>query len=172
MVAYQYRIDVGYPGTINRVHDASVVAEVINTTTPPLNYGCMVSMDAATGTIRVPAATDTAAMFSGMYVRPYVTQGGGPVSPIVNDPLYTSTPPNAGVGNVLKRGFMSVRLNAASPAVVKGQAVGVFIGAATAGNPTGGVTGAAVSATVLAVPASYFMGPADANGYCEIAYNL
>jgi hypothetical protein len=76
------------------------------------------------------------------------------------------------MGDVLKRGYMIVKLNAASPAVVKGQPVGVFIGAATAGNPAGGVTGAAPGATVLAVANSQFMGPADANGMTEIAYNL
>jgi len=172
MVAYTTRIDVGYPGTMNRVHTADVLAEIINTTTPPLTYGAMVAMDSATGTIRVPTGTDTISAIYGFYVRPYVTQGGGPVSPIVNDPLGTSTPPSSGIGNVMKRGFMSVRLNTASPAVVKGQAVGVFIGTASAGNPVGGVTGAAPGATVLAVPGSFFMGPADANGFTEVAYNI
>src|SRR5215831_2316577 len=165
MVAYQYRIDTGYPGAVNRVHDASIVGEVINTTTPPLGYGTFVAMDAATGTIRTPTGSDVIGTIFGLYVRPYPTQGGGPVNPIVNDPIYVGTPPNSGVGNVLKRGFMSVKLNAASPAVVKGQPVGVFIGTATTNNPTGGVTGAAPGATVLAVPNSYFLGPADANGY-------
>jgi hypothetical protein len=172
MVAYQYRIDTGYPGRVNRVHDATVVAEIIDTASPPPGYGIMLVMDPAAGQVRAPAAGDTASEFTGLYVSPYPTQGGGPVTGIVNDPLYQQTPPNSGVANVLKRGFMTVQLNAASPAVVKGQAVGIFIGAPTAGNPAGGVTGAAPGATVLAVPGSTFTGPADAKGITEVAYNL
>ena len=171
MVAYQFRMDTGYAGAVNRVHDATVVAEVIDAASPPPGYGVMLAMDAATGTVRPPIAADTVAVLTGLYVRPYPTQGGGPVSGIVNDPLNQSTPPLSGVANVLKRGFMTVKLNAASPAVVKGQAIGVFIGAATAGNPAGGITGAAPGATVLAANGT-FMGPADANGITEVAYNL
>ena len=171
MVAYQFRMDTGYPGAVNRVHDATVVAEVIDAANPPPTYGVMLAMDAATGTVRPPAAADTLAAFAGLYVRPYPTAGGGPVSGIVNDPLYVSTPPNSGVANVLKRGFMTVQLNAASPAVVKGQQVGIFIGAPSAGNPAGGVTGAAPGATVLEINAT-FMGPADSKGITEVAFNL
>jgi hypothetical protein len=160
-------MDTGYPGAVNRLHDATVQPEVLNTATPPLGYGTMLVMDAPTGTLRPPVAADTAAVFAGLYVRPYPRQS----NLSTNDPLGTSTPPSTGIGDVLKRGYMTVRLNSASPAVVKGQPVGVFIGAATAGNPAGGVTGAAPGATVLAVNGT-FMGPADANGMTEVAYNL
>lgn len=167
MVAFLYRMDVGYPGAVNRMHDATVQAELLNPTTPPLGYGTMLVMDAATGTVRPPLAADTVATFSGFYVRPYPRQS----NLNINDPLGQATPPSTGIGDVLKRGFMTVKLNAASPAVVKGQPIGVFIGAPTAGNPAGGVTGAAPGATVLAIPGT-FTGPADANGMTEIAYNL
>jgi hypothetical protein len=161
-------MDVGYPGAVNRTQPATVQAEILNTTTPPLGYGTMLVMDSATGTLRPPTGTDTLAGFAGLYVRPYPRQS----NLNINDPLGTATPPTTGMGDVLKRGYMIVRLNTASPAVVKGQPVGVFIGAATAGNPAGGVTGAAPGATVLALTNSQFMGPADANGMTEIAYNL
>jgi hypothetical protein len=160
-------MDVGYPGAVNRIHDATVQAELLNTTTPPLGYGVMLVMDAATGTVRPPTGTDTAATFAGFFVRPYPRQS----NLSMNDPLYQATPPTTGHGDVLKRGYMTVKLNAASPAVAKGQPLGVFIGTASAGNPAGGVTGAAPGATVLAVNGT-FMGPADANGMTEIAYNL
>lgn len=168
MVAFQYRMDAGYPGAINRAHDATIQAEVMDNTGVPATYGLMLTM--GTNGVRAPVASDTAAMFSGLYVRPYPTAGGS-VSNAVNDPLSVSTPPGIGHANVMKRGYMAVKLNAASPAVVKGQAVGIFIGTASAGNPAGGVTGAAPGATVLAIPAK-FVGPADANGITEIEYNL
>lgn len=165
MVAFLYRMDVGYPGAVNRVHDASVQAEMMSTASPPLTYGAMLVMDPATASVRPPTGTDTAAEFAGLFVKPYPRQTN------VNDPLGTFSPPTSGMCDVLKRGYMTVKLNGASPAVVKGQPVGIFIGAASANNPAGGVTGAAPGATVLAVNGT-FMGPADANGMTEVAYNL
>ena len=174
MVAFAYRMDVGYPGSTNRNHDSTVVREILTPTlaAQPTSYGVMLAMD-ATGVVRVPTAGDTLANFAGFFVRPYPTQGGTLSAP-VNDPLYVSTPPGpAAEANVLKRGFMTVKLNAASPAVSKGQPVGIFIGTPTAGNPAGGVTGAAPGATVIAVPGSYFQGPGDVGqSMTEIAYNL
>ncbi len=174
MVAFAYRMDVGYPGCTNRTQHATVVREHLTPTLAdqPVSYGLMLSMDAA-GVVRAPKPADTLGMFSGIFVRPYPTQGGGLNTP-VNDGLGVSTPPgpNGNEANVLKRGWIIVKLNAASPAVVKGQAVGIFIGAGTAGNPSGGITGAAPGATVLALPNTYFQGAADANGITEIAFNI
>jgi hypothetical protein len=172
MVAFTFRMGVGYPGCTNRQHDNTVVREVLSTTAPPTGYGLMLVYDQPTGTVRVPTAGDTAAGFAGFFVRPFPTHGGGLSNPI-NDALGQSTPPGpAAEANVQKRGFMIVQLNSASPAVVKGQAVGIFLGPTTAGNPAGGVTGAAPGAAVLALPNTYFQGPADASGLTEVAFNL
>jgi len=172
MVAFQFRMGAGIAGAYNRVHDATIVALPLDGTVPP-GYGVMGSFGTA-GAYRLAQASDTLANFAGLYARPYPTHGDGSGgTPMVNDPLGTSTAPTKGIANVMKRGFMTVQLNAASPAVVRGQAVGIFIGTASAGNPVGGVTGAAPGATVIALGNnSYFMGPADANGITEIAYNL
>jgi hypothetical protein len=172
VVAFTLRMPVGWPGYVNRALHATVQTEMIDPAAPPTSYGVMLIMDAATGTVRPATATDTAAGFAGFYVRPWPTQGGGITTGPVNDPLGGATPHNSGPCDVLKRGYMIVQLNSASPAVVKGQPVGVFIGTPSAGNPAGGVSGAAVDATHLAVPNSFFMGPADANGMTEISYNL
>jgi hypothetical protein len=163
---------VGFPGYVNRALHATVQTELIDAGNPPLHYGIMLVMDSATGTVRPPTGTDTAAAFAGLYVRPWPTQGGGITSGPVNDPLGAATPHNSGPCDVLKRGYMIVKLNAASPAVIKGQPVGIFIGTESGGDLAGGVTGAAPGATVLALPGSTFMGAADANGITEIAYNL
>ena len=58
---------------------------------------------------------------------------------------------------------------------VKGAPVHVGIGGAAAPNVPGGITASPVGAGVIAlgVPGStYFMGPADATGNVEIAYNI
>jgi hypothetical protein len=179
MVAFNTRMGIGYEGATNRNQHSLVVGEILSPTAPPTSYGVMLSLDAATSTVRAATTGDTASTFWGFYVRPWPTQGGGFNNP-VNDGLGTSTPPGptttnqpGNIANVMKRGYMTVRLNAASPNVVKGQQVGIFIGTPSAGNPAGGVTGAAPGATVIAVPGAFFNGPSDAvGGITEIGYNL
>jgi hypothetical protein len=172
MVAFTYRMGVGYAGCPNRLQHATIVREVLSPSAAPTTYGVMMVYDVATGVVRAAVASDTAAGFAGFFVRPFPTHGGGLSNPI-NDPLGVSTPAGpAAEANVMKRGFIIVQLNQSSPAVVKGQAVGIFIGTPTANNPAGGVTGAAPAATILALPNSYFVGPADASGITEIGYNI
>jgi hypothetical protein len=121
-------------------------------------------MDAATGTIRIPTAPSD--VIDGFYVRPYPTQSS-------QDPLGVSTPPTftqQPVANVLKRGFMSVKLNGAT-AAAKGMPVMVWGAAAAGGQIPGGVT-AVTGASSITVPGTYFVGPADPGGFTEIAYNL
>ena len=175
MVAFAYRMDVGFAGTTNRNHDSTVVAEIIDTANPPKQYGTGVVIDPATGTIRPPVVGD-ATMAStppgaayGLYVRPYVTQGGGLTTP-VNDPLGVSTPPTGGHGNVLRRGFMTVKLYGAT-AAVKGAPVYVWAAAPAGGQILGGVTAVNTPASVMALP-GIFMGPADAKGIVEVQLNL
>jgi hypothetical protein len=166
MVAFQYTLPAGIPGTVNRIHDATVLAEILHTTLYPTLYGTVVCMDAATGTIRAPATADV--VFDGLYSRPYPTQSG-------QDPLGTSTPPTAAqqpVGNVLKRGFMSVQLRGAS-AAAKGQQANVWTGAPAGGQVPGGITAVAPAAgSCVVLPGAFFRGPADAGGFTEIEYNL
>jgi hypothetical protein len=164
MVAFQYAMPAGIPGTVNRVHDATVVAEILNPTTPPTQYGTAVVMDAATGTIRVPIAADT--VFDGLYSRPYPTQSS-------QDPLGTSTPPTyvqQPIGNVLRRGFMSVLLRGAT-AAAKGAPVYVWTAAAAGGQIPGGIT-AVSGASSAVMPGAFFRGPADPGGFTEVEYNL
>lgn len=163
MVAFTYAMPAGIAGTVNRAHDATVVAEIIDAAAPPTQYGTAVVMDAATGTVRAPTATDLGPAMYGLYVRPYPTQSS-------QDPLGTSTPPPTGKANVLKRGFMSVLLRGAT-AAAKGAPVEVWIGAAGGGQIPGGIT-AVSGANSVALPNAYFMGPADAGGFTEVAYNL
>lgn len=169
MVAYQFRMDTGYPGTTNRQHDSTITPEVIDAANPPTAYGLGCIVDATVGGIRPAGGSDT--HIDGFNVRPYVTQGGGPVNPIVNDPLYTSTPPNSGQsGGLLRRGFIIVKLAGGGP-VVKGSPVFVSIVAGTAGQVFG--TSAAAGAGAIALDGkSFFMGAADAQGITELAFNI
>lgn len=169
MVAFTFALPTGIPGAVNRAQSADVTAEQINTgpaADTPTAYGVGVVVDAAG--LHLPAA---GAVIAGFYVRPYPTQGGGPVSGIVNDPLGTSTPPTSGIGNVLRRGRMIVRMGTGAAAVVKGQAAEVSVTGATRGHVFGaGDAGAGAGA--IAMPSTTFVGPADAGGITEIAFNI
>ena len=169
MVAFTFRMPAGIPGAVNRVNDATVEAQVLSATNYPTTYGVGLAMDAATGTVRLPAAADTA--IYGLYVRPYPTHSS-------QDPLGVSTPPTppvAGafgtpVANVLRRGYMTVQLMGATPAV-KGAQAYVWIAAAAGGQVPGGITAVNTAGSSLPLP-GVFMGPADPTGNTEVALNI
>jgi hypothetical protein len=161
----------GFPGALSRVEHATVEAQQINTTTPPTYYGQVVVMDPATGTIRPPATADVAG-FYGLSVRPYPTQGFGVPPGSLNDPIGAATPPPAGTVDVLRRGYMLVKLGGAT-AAVKNAPVNVWTGASAGGQTQGNVTAVAPAAgTCVALPNAIFMSGADANGIVEVAYNI
>jgi len=168
MVAYLLNMPSGFAGSLSRWEHATVEGQPINTTTPPLLYGGVVVMDAATGTVRQPATADTAG-FYGLLVRPYPTQGFGVPPGSLNDPIGPTTPPAAGAADVMRRGYMLCKLGGAT-AAVKGGAVNVWTGATGGGQTTGNVTAVAPAAgSCVALPSAMFMSAADANGIVEIS---
>jgi hypothetical protein len=165
----------GIAGNTNRQQASTVERQVMSATAPATTYGVFMAMDAPTGTVRLPTAGDTAATIYGLLVRPYPTQSS-------TDGLNVSTPmtnAQGGEANILKRGYMTVRLYGVT-AAVKGGAVQVSL--ATAGSDVpGGVTATPVAAGIINVPNCYFMGPAftdpntantGAPSIVEIAYNI
>jgi hypothetical protein len=153
---------------VNRVGAGNTVeAQIIDNTNPPPAYGLAVMIDPVTGQVRPPIAADgaTPAIY-GIYVRPYPTHA-------TQDALGVDTPPTQGEANVLKRGYIITRLT--SGTAVKGGPVGVSLATAVAPDVPGGITANAPGADVVALgsPATtYFMGPADATGIVEIAFNI
>lgn len=163
MVAFAFRMPAGIPGTITRPDQASVEPNVIDSAAPPTSYGVPVKV--VGGKIQRYAGGETAASLYGINVRPFPTTGSG------TDGLGVSTPPTAGIGDVLKRGYVSVQLRGAAAAAKNG-AVYVRVGGATAQQPIGGFEAAADGSNTVQVANAYFTGAADANGITELAYNL
>ena len=179
MVAYTTRMPAGIAGVTNRQQASKVQREVMSSTAPATVFGVMMTLDTATGTVRVPTSGDTLTgptnPLYGFLVRPYPTTSS-------QDGLNVSTPMTSAQGgeaNILKRGYMTVRLYGAT-AVVKGQQVNVSLTTA-ASDVSGGVTATTASATILTIPNCYFMGPAftdpntanvGAPSIVEIAYNI
>ena len=167
MVAFTYSMPCGIPGSYNRVGAGNTTeAEMMMPTQPPTFYGQALVMDPVAAQVRPPNALDGATpKFHGIYVRPYPTHS-------TQDALGVDTPPTQGVADVMRRGYILVRLM--SGTAVKGQPVGVGLpGDAT--TPIGGISGLPIGATIAALGdplTTYFNGPADAQGNCEICYNV
>lgn len=163
MAAFTYRMPAGIPGTINRAEHAHVEAQVMDPVTPVTEFG--VPCKIVSGKVQPLAASDAVGVIYGLLARPYPTQAA------VNEALGTGTPNPTQIANVMKRGYMHVLLRGAAAAVKNGP---VYIRVATpaTGKPIGGIEAASDSTNTVVLPNSYFMGPADAAGNIEIAYNV
>jgi hypothetical protein len=174
-VAITYRMNAGFPGDVNRTHPATIEPALIDSGFPPTYYGEAVVADAASPNgVRVPATGDAASVIYGITVRPFPLQqqaatNYGSVS------IGAAVPPTSGVIDILKAGYIIVKLQGAN-ASFKGSLVFVCIIAGTSG-VVGGFSavafgGGAAGTTVALDARSYFNGPADASGNVELAYNI
>jgi hypothetical protein len=164
---FKFRMPAGIPGDINRSQAATVEPAVISSATPGkfTAYGLAGAINSADGVFRVLAAGDAAANVYGLLARPYPTVSS-------QDGLGTSTPPTSGLCDVVKRGYMTVKLYGAT-AAAKGGAVYARIQNAGAGQIIGGLEASADAGNTVALPSNcYFMGPADADGNVEVAFNI
>lgn len=158
MVAFLYRAPAGVPGTVTRLNDSNIEAQVIDTATPPTVYGNPVKV--VSGKLQPIAASDAATVVYGFLVRANPTNSSA-------DPLGTSTPPTSGVISVMRRGYMTVKL-AQGTGALDGQ---VYVRTtAASGKVVGQLEDAADSGNCVAIVGAAFMGPADANGNVEISY--
>ena len=163
--AYTFRMPAGFAGDLQRAEVATIETQQINTSAPPTVYGVAVKL--VSGTIQpINNSADTAALVYGINLRPYPIQGNG------TDPLGTSTPPVSGVTDILKRGYVNVSLGGTT-AAAKGGLVYVRVANPASGKPLGGFEAASDTTNTVVLPANtYFTGPADAYGICEIAFNI
>lgn len=163
MASFLYRMPSGVPGDISRRQSSTVEPGVLNSALPFAAFG--VACKVASGKVVPFSGSETAASLFGFLVRSFPMTGAN-----ASDPLGTAVPPTVGVCDLLKRGYMTVRNNAGTPAL--GGAVYVRVAAATGPKPLGGVEASADSTNSFAVPGAYFTGPADASGNVEIAFNI
>ena len=163
--AYQYRMPAGFAGDLQRAEVATIEPQLIDPAAPPTAFGVPVKM--VNGKIQpINNAADTAALVYGVNLRAYPIQGNG------NDPLGTSTPPTSGPTDILKRGYVMASLGGVA-AATKGGTVYVRVATPSAGKPLGGFEAASDTTNTIALPSNtYFMGPADAYGVVEIAFNI
>lgn len=166
--AILYRMDAGIPGAPNRLEHCTIVPEVYDPDYMPTKFGIPVKL--VSGKIRPIAAGDTvASVLYGILVRPYPTQATS------NEALAAGTPNSAQVANVMKRGYMTVKVNASLPSAVPAKGGVVYCRKTDHGAGeylVGGIESDADSAKCEAVTGAYFRGPMDSNGNVEIEFNI
>ncbi|WP_423196783.1 Bacteriophage protein [Cupriavidus sp. H19C3] len=161
--AILYRMASGIPGDISRQSQATVESQIFNSSLPFPSYG--VPGKIVSGKFVPVASGDAATVIYGLLVRPYPTTGGNG-----SEPLGTATPPTKGVADVMRRGYMTVKNNAGTPAL--GGTVYVRVANAAAGKPIGGIEAVADSTNTVIMAGASFMSAADADGNVEIAFNI
>ncbi len=167
MVAFKYRMPAGIPGNPNRVEHLTSEAQIMDTAFPVLLFGVPIKL--VSGLVRPVASGDAATVVYGFLIRPYPTQNQGYGSPA--DAFGGGIPNPIDLANVMRRGYMTVKLNNVT-AAVKGAAVYVRVADPTTPTPIGGLEAGADGGDCVVIPGCIFMGPADADGNVEIAYNI
>lgn len=163
MVAIISRMPAGFVGQITRDDSKTIVAEIVDSSTPPTVYGSFVKL--VSGKLQPIASGDAASVVYGLLPQPFPVQASAVVSALDT----AATPPSSGVADVLRRGFIAVKL-AQGTAAKKGQ-VYVRVTAAS-GKYVGDIETAADSGNCVAVTGAFFTGAADANGVVEVEYNI
>ena len=162
--AFLYRMPAGIPGDVTRKEHATIEAQDQDSTTPVTLYGVPVKM--ASGKIKPIEEADGASDVYGFSVRPYPTQ-----AEVNNEGLDVATPSTVLQLDILRRGYMTVKVQNGTPA--KNGQVYVRIGNSTSTLLYGGLECAAGSpADCVAITGCKFMGTADDDGNVEISYNL
>ena len=172
MAAYLFRMPSGIPGAYNRAEHLTVEAGLPLVGSLPPGYGLPLAIDPPTGRYRAVVAADTAVSIVGILMRPYPSGSLGTSSDGLGTIITFGT--FAGVINVMRRGYMTVIVGGAAAAAKGGTVyVRVTVSATPTGRPVGGFEAAAEGITTIALPAStYWMGPQDAQGNSEIAFNI
>ena len=161
-VAFTYRMPAGFPGDVNRMHPASIVAEKHSTANPVAFFGYPVVVDSATSSVRGLIASDTAVTkIHGVAVRPYPTQSA-------TNTFGVGAPAAGGVVDNLRSGFICAQLPTGSAAPAKEGAVFVWIAASAGANTQGGFVSAASGSNTVAITNARFVGGMDANNVAEI----
>lgn len=178
MVAFLTRMPAGISGSITRPLESTIEPGILYRSTDalgaafvPTEYGQAVVLDATAKRYRLPNAGDTAADIAGFLTRPYpggVAQFQGVLgtTPVDGDHAV----------DVMKRGYMSVKLRGVTASAKQGL-VYVRIATPTGIAPRGGVEAAADGANTVVLDAkTRFMGAAFTDGTfgaeTEIAFNI
>lgn len=161
MTAYLFRMPSGIPGMVSREENKTIETVPFDPTAPFSAFGLFGKI--VSGKLQPVGAGDAATAIYCLLVKPFPANSS-------QEGLGTAVPPTTGPANALRRGYATVQLNAGTAAL--SGAVYVRVANAASGKPIGGIEAAADSTNTILVANCTFMGPADATGNVEIAYNI
>jgi len=169
MASFTLRMPAGIAGDVNRAQHHTVETQIITpsgTTGHPTAFGVPVVIDATSKNIRTIAATDTSPSVYGLLVRPYPSLSS-------QDAIGVGTPALTGPCDVMRRGYMAVKVSGTT-AAAKGGIVYVWANTATGVHIQGGLEAAdpGSAGSGFALSGATWMGPADANGLSEISFHI
>jgi len=162
--AFITRMPAGIAGDVTRREHADIEPQVMDTDYPVLRYGEPVKM--VSGEIRPITTGDDINDIYGFGCRAY------PVQTSSNEALGTGTPPTNLHFDVMRRGYMTVKVQDGTP--VKNASVFVRTAAASdpVAQPIGGLECDSDGGDCFEITNAKFMGEADSDGNVEISYNL
>lgn len=166
--AITFRANFGVAGDVSRWSPPTEEAQAFGATAFSI-YGLAAKVS-SNKVIPIAAGGDTV---YGFLARPFPITG-----PNASDPLGTSVPPTTGAANILRRGYMTVNVQAGAASCALGSQVYIRTASPSGGQVLGGVEGAstgnntALTGLTSFGPLATFTGPADANNNAEIAFNI
>lgn len=161
MTAYLFRMPSGIPGMVSREENKTIETVPFDSAAPFVGFGLFGKI--VNGKLDPVGAGDAATAIYGLLVKPFPSNSS-------QEGLGTAVPPTTGPANVLRRGYATVQLNAGTAAL--SGPVYVRVANAAAGKPIGGIEAASDTTNTILVANCTFMGPADATGNVELAYNI
>lgn len=173
-MVFKYRMGAGFPGDINRTRPFDVEPCLPSPTLPPLLPGVPVVSDPATNSVRRIGAGDGAlTAIYGVAVRAFPVQSTGTANAYDAQPFGVSPLPVNQTVDVLRKGYIQVKLSGAA-ASAKGSPVFVWFAASAGSHVQGGFEAVATAGSTFPLDAAKtsFNGPADADGNVELAYNI
>ncbi|MBK5145853.1 hypothetical protein I2494_19480 [Budviciaceae bacterium BWR-B9] len=163
--AYLYRMPIGIPGGVTRPRDLTIEPVALNYQNQFTSYGLVGKY---VGDKFVPLVDgDTIDKVKGILVRPF------PITSFA-DLAYIGVNVNQ-IGDNLKRGYICVKVTAGNAVTAqKGAPIYVRVAAGTSGSPVGSfvLTQDATATNTPQLPNAEVMGPGEADGRIEIAYNI
>lgn len=180
-VALQFRMGAGFLGDVNRTHPFTAEPALISVTNPPRAYGEGMVVDAADpnrGLRPLVAADNALTTIYGISIRPFPFQVSSIVGSLAQSNLDVAgpnVPPSSGPIDILRSGYIMVKLNSASAQPVKGGAVFIWVAATSGNHIQGGFEAAANGANTLALTTAgqtTFNGPSDSNFIVELIFNI
>ena len=162
--AFITRMPAGIAGDVTRREHADIEPQVMDTDYPVLRYGEPVKM--VSGEIRPITTGDDINDIYGFGCRAYPVQNSS------NEAIGSATPPTNLLFDVLRRGYMTVKVQNGTPAKNASVYVRTVAASDPVAQPIGGLECDSDGGDCFEITNAKFMGEADSDGNVEISYNL